>query len=183
MMGYPTEQKITGVTAPVLVVRGANDPVASADWCRRLAARAAQGQLLEIEGTGHVVQHNRSVEVAGAILDFAGIRQDGRRGPPGAPGMSGVLQAARWWAQDYLYAAGRQILSAVSRARPEDFLGGTGRPVVVIPGVYEDWRFMLPLVRRLHEAGHPVHVLTAAAPEPARGAQGSGPDRRIHPGP
>ena len=74
--------------------------------------------------------------------------------------MSGVLQAARWWAHDYLYAAGRQILSAVSRARPEDFLGGTGRPVVVIPGVYEDWRFMLPLVRRLQEAGHPVHVLT-----------------------
>ena len=74
--------------------------------------------------------------------------------------MSGILQAARWWAQDYLYAAGRQVLSAVSRTGPEDFLGGTGRPVVVIPGVYEDWRFMLPLVRRLHEAGHPVHVLT-----------------------
>ena len=73
--------------------------------------------------------------------------------------MSGVLQASRWWVQDYLYAAGRQILGAVSRTRPEDFLSGTGRPVVVIPGVYEDWRFMLPLVQRLHEAGHPVHVL------------------------
>ncbi|HEX9227794.1 MAG TPA: alpha/beta hydrolase [Arthrobacter sp.] len=73
--------------------------------------------------------------------------------------LSGVLQTARWWVQDYLYAAGRQILSAASRTKPEDFLGGTGRPVVVIPGVYEDWRFMLPLVRRLHEAGHPVHVL------------------------
>lgn len=74
--------------------------------------------------------------------------------------MSRVLQAARWWVQDYLYAAGRQVLSAVSRTRPEDFLAGTARPVVVIPGVYEDWRFMLPLVKRLHAAGHPVHVLT-----------------------
>ena len=74
--------------------------------------------------------------------------------------MSGVLQAARWWVQDYLYAAGRQVLSSASRTRPEDFLDGTARPVVVIPGVYEDWRFMLPLVRRLHQAGHPVHVLT-----------------------
>ena len=73
--------------------------------------------------------------------------------------MSGALEVARWWVQDYLYAAGRQILSAASRTRPEDFLSGAGRPVVVIPGVYEDWRFMLPLVQRLHEAGHPVHVL------------------------
>ncbi|XAS63693.1 alpha/beta hydrolase [Micrococcaceae bacterium Sec5.8] len=73
--------------------------------------------------------------------------------------MTSVLQTGRWWLQDYIYAAGRQLLSAVSRTRPDDFLSGTGRPVVVIPGVYEDWRFMLPLVKRLHQAGHPVHVL------------------------
>lgn len=74
--------------------------------------------------------------------------------------MSGPLQTARWWAQDYLYAAARQLLSAVSNIRPDEFLSGTGRPVVVIPGIYEDWRFMLPLVKRLHSAGHPVHVVT-----------------------
>jgi pimeloyl-ACP methyl ester carboxylesterase len=67
------------------VMRGANDPVASAGWCSRLAARAAQGQLLEIEGTGHVVQHNRSVEVAGAILDFAGIRRAAGEAHQGRP--------------------------------------------------------------------------------------------------
>ena len=75
MMEYPTDERIAGVAAPVLVVRGANDPVASVDWCRRLAGRADRGQLLEIDGTGHVVQHNRSGEVADAILDLAGIRQ------------------------------------------------------------------------------------------------------------
>ncbi|MEC5179709.1 esterase/lipase family protein [Arthrobacter sp. CG_A4] len=74
--------------------------------------------------------------------------------------MSGPLQAARWWCQDYLYALRRQLGSAVSRTRPVDFLSGTGRPVVVIPGIYEDWRFMQPLVKRLHDAGHPVHVVT-----------------------
>lgn len=74
--------------------------------------------------------------------------------------MSTPLQAARWWAEDYLYAAGAQLRSAFSRTRPDEFLSGSGRPVVVIPGVYEDWRFMLPLVRRLHKAGHPVHVVT-----------------------
>jgi pimeloyl-ACP methyl ester carboxylesterase len=73
MMEYPTEQRIAEVAAPVLVLRGANDPVASANWCRRLAERAT-GRLVEIPGTGHVVQHNRSVEVAEAILSFAGLR-------------------------------------------------------------------------------------------------------------
>ena len=71
MMDYPTEERIASVAAPVLVLRGANDPVASADWCRRLAARAARGRLVEIQGTGHVLQHNRAAEVAGAILAFA----------------------------------------------------------------------------------------------------------------
>ncbi|WP_144671491.1 alpha/beta fold hydrolase [Arthrobacter sp. U41] len=85
MIGYPTEQKIAGVTAPVLLVRGANDPVASAEWCRRLAAHAAEGRLLEVPGSGHVVQHNRSAEVAAAILEFAGIRQRAGEATQGHP--------------------------------------------------------------------------------------------------
>ena len=93
MMDYPTEQRIAGVAAPVLVLRGANDPVASADWCRRLAARAATGGLAEIQGTGHVVQHNRSAEVAEAILAFAGTPRRRPAGPRRESGMSGVLQA------------------------------------------------------------------------------------------
>lgn len=72
MMEYPTEQRVAEVAAPVLVIRGAQDPVASADWCRRLAERAT-GRLTEIPGSGHVVQHNRPGEVAEAILSFAGL--------------------------------------------------------------------------------------------------------------
>ncbi len=74
--------------------------------------------------------------------------------------MSTLARNARWWVRDYVYAAGRQLRSAVSRVSPAEFLSGTGRPVVVIPGIYEDWRFMLPLIRELHGAGHPVHVVT-----------------------
>lgn len=74
MMDYPTEQKVARVTVPVLVLRGANDPVASTDWSRRLAELAPKGRLLEIMGTGHVVQHNRATEVADAITAFAGLR-------------------------------------------------------------------------------------------------------------
>lgn len=74
--------------------------------------------------------------------------------------MSGPLRVAGWWALDYVYAVGRQLRSAVSRVSPDEFLSGTGRPVLIIPGIFEDWRFMLPLIRILHDAGHPVHVVT-----------------------
>ena len=86
MMDYPLEQKITGVTAPVLVVRGANDPVADADWSRRLAGLARRGQLLEVQGTGHVVQHNRALEVREAILAFTGIGAAAGEPLPGTAG-------------------------------------------------------------------------------------------------
>ncbi|WP_261375169.1 triacylglycerol lipase [Arthrobacter sp. KBS0702] len=74
--------------------------------------------------------------------------------------MSKAFQIAVWWAQDYAYAVGRQLRSAASRVSADEFLSGAGRPVVVIPGIFEDWRFMLPLIRELHGAGHPVHVVT-----------------------
>ena len=74
--------------------------------------------------------------------------------------MSGPLRVAGWWALDYVYAVGRQLRSAVSRVSPDEFLSGTGRHVLIIPGIFEDWRFMLPLIQTLHDTGHPVHVVT-----------------------
>lgn len=73
MLEYRIEDRIGAVTAPILVMRGEHDPVAPLDWCRRLAARAATAKCVEIGGTGHVIQHNRAVEVAQNILQFAGI--------------------------------------------------------------------------------------------------------------
>lgn len=32
-------------------------------------------------------------------------------------------------------------------------------PVVLLPGIYEPWRYLWPLGRSLHAAGHPVHVV------------------------
>ncbi|MDN3935284.1 alpha/beta hydrolase [Arthrobacter sp. YD4] len=84
MMDYRLEDRIMDVSAPILVLRGEHDPVATRDWCHRLAARAAAGAFLEIEGTGHVVQHNKSVEVAEAILRFAGRTETASATEPAA---------------------------------------------------------------------------------------------------
>ncbi len=69
------------------------------------------------------------------------------------------MRRLAWWAADYVYAVRRQARALWDRSGPRDFLNGSESPVVVIPGVYEPWRFMLPLIRRLHRDGHPVHVL------------------------
>ena len=69
------------------------------------------------------------------------------------------VRKALWWAEDYLYAGWRQLRSAFSRRRAVAFASGHRSPILVVPGVYEPWRFMLPLIRELHELGHPVHVI------------------------
>ena len=79
-----------------------------------------------------------------------------------------------WWARDYAYAAGRQIRALTSRSSPQEFQTGYRCPVVIIPGIYERWQFLQPLIRRVHEAGHPVYVVrklswnTASVPDAAR---------------
>ena len=69
------------------------------------------------------------------------------------------LREARWWLLDYGYAATRQAQAFLSRARPTDFRSGVKAPILIIPGVYESWSFMRPLIQTLHDHGHPVHVV------------------------
>ncbi|MGJ4844979.1 esterase/lipase family protein [Leifsonia sp. Le1] len=73
------------------------------------------------------------------------------------------LRKAGVWMLDYLYAARHQLRAAVSRDDPEVL--AAGRPgastVVLLPGILETWRFMLPLARHLHDRGNAVHVIAA----------------------
>jgi pimeloyl-ACP methyl ester carboxylesterase len=71
MMAYHTEDHIAEVNAPILILRGSRDPVASRKWCRQLEQRAADGEFREIHGCGHVVQHTGAERVADTIKDFA----------------------------------------------------------------------------------------------------------------
>lgn len=57
MMAYPMEERLAAVSQPVLVLRGAKDPVARRPWCERLARVAPHGSMAEVPGQGHVVQH------------------------------------------------------------------------------------------------------------------------------
>ncbi|MEK6311438.1 MULTISPECIES: esterase/lipase family protein [Curtobacterium] len=79
--------------------------------------------------------------------------QAGRSVPP-----VGLLTRAAWAVRDWLYAARWQVRS-LGPTTADDYLDGDRPPVVVIPGVYETWHFMRPLMDALHDRGHPVHVL------------------------
>jgi len=69
MMDYPTEDRITDVVVPVLVLRGTRDPIAGRVWSAALAARAPGGRVLELSGN-HVVQDSAPGQVAEAIRSF-----------------------------------------------------------------------------------------------------------------
>lgn len=73
MMEYRLEERIEGLTTPVLVLRGARDPVSSHEWCRQLANRVPDGRLTEVPKCGHVVQHTGTFAVAEAIRTFTGV--------------------------------------------------------------------------------------------------------------
>ncbi|CAH0190304.1 alpha/beta hydrolase [Microbacterium sp. CFBP9023] len=71
------------------------------------------------------------------------------------------MRRARWWIADYAYAAYWQVRSAFDRRDPSSFAGGHAAPIVILPGVYETWRFMQPLITALHDRGHPIYVVDA----------------------
>ncbi len=69
-MSYPLEERLQTVDHPVLIVRGARDPVALPLWCRRLTDAAKIGTLLEIPGHNHGVQHSGPDEVVAGVMGF-----------------------------------------------------------------------------------------------------------------
>ena len=65
-------------------------------------------------------------------------------------------------ALDYAVAGWWQVAGVVTTVRPSDLehpASVVGPPVVLLPGVYESWRFLLPWARMLHERGVRVHVV------------------------
>jgi pimeloyl-ACP methyl ester carboxylesterase len=61
-------------------------------------------------------------------------------------------------AVDYAWAY-RLRLTTLRGHDPGKLLDGAGRPVLLLPGVYETWHFLEAVGNHLHGLGHPVHVV------------------------
>ncbi|MBD7956418.1 alpha/beta hydrolase [Microbacterium sp. Sa4CUA7] len=73
--------------------------------------------------------------------------------------MSTAAKGAWWWARDYSYALYWQTRALLDRTPPDALHTGDRVPVIVLPGIYETWKFMQPLAVEVHRRGHPLHVL------------------------
>ena len=60
---------------------------------------------------------------------------------------------------DWGHVLAQQVRAVLDRTAVDAFASGSLTPVVLVPGIWEPWRYLLPLARRLHALGHPVHPL------------------------
>jgi pimeloyl-ACP methyl ester carboxylesterase len=96
------------------------------------------------------------------LPEEAGAGGAGPDEPRPAVAMPTAGQRLRGWVRDYAYVARQLAASAISRTPPHlllDTPAESRTPILLIPGVYENWRFLQPVADHLHRAGHPVHVL------------------------
>jgi len=73
------------------------------------------------------------------------------------------VRQAHGWLLDYLYAGYWQARAVLRPGSDKEFLVDVdphAAPVVLIPGIWETWQFLLPVARQLHRAGHPVHAIS-----------------------
>jgi hypothetical protein len=74
-----------------------------------------------------------------------------------------TLRKAAVAALDYEYAIRHQLRAELDRGDPYAFVASAGdrAPVLLLPGIFESWRFLRPLGAHIHDRGHPVHIVTA----------------------
>lgn len=76
--------------------------------------------------------------------------------------MRGLLGRAATWARDYADASRGQARAFVRRTTPFDVRAPAGGvTVVLLPGVWEPWRYLEPLARRLAARGLGVRAVPA----------------------
>jgi 2-hydroxy-6-oxonona-2,4-dienedioate hydrolase len=61
------EDRLPRITRPVLVVRGAADPIASQTWVEEVAALLPAGRWAVIPGAAHAINYSAPVQLAGLI--------------------------------------------------------------------------------------------------------------------
>jgi pimeloyl-ACP methyl ester carboxylesterase len=66
------EDTLPDVRAPVVIARGARDPIVPRVWAAYLAARAPQATFVEIAGAAHAVHYSAARAVAEVVTALAG---------------------------------------------------------------------------------------------------------------
>jgi 2-hydroxy-6-oxonona-2,4-dienedioate hydrolase len=67
------EDKLPGVTAPTLVVRGEKDPLVPQRWAEEVVRRLPRGELRVLPGLGHTINYTAPKEFVAAMRPFLGL--------------------------------------------------------------------------------------------------------------
>ncbi|HMS35644.1 MAG TPA: hypothetical protein PKA93_00660 [Arachnia sp.] len=73
--------------------------------------------------------------------------------------VASALVRGRAWGSDYWWVSRALAGGLVRRDVPAAYATGERAPVVLIPGVLEEWTMMRAIADALSAAGHPVHTL------------------------
>jgi triacylglycerol lipase len=67
-----------------------------------------------------------------------------------------------WWL-DYIYVAYWQIYGFLIHLNHKKYIQSSKShnkiPILLIPGIYENWQFMKPVADALYQQGHPIHII------------------------
>jgi pimeloyl-ACP methyl ester carboxylesterase len=77
MLGYHIEDAIGGVEAPLLIARGAKDPIAPRRWVEQLAALRPGTGTAEVPGEAHVLMMKSAPQVADLCRRLAARSREG----------------------------------------------------------------------------------------------------------
>ena len=64
------ERKLPALEEPLLVVRGARDPLCPQDWAEEIACRAPHGRLEVVPGAGHAVHYSHPQALGALVRSF-----------------------------------------------------------------------------------------------------------------
>ncbi len=64
------EDKLPGIAAPTLVVRGGNDPLVPQEWADEVVRRLPRGELRVLPGLGHTINYTAPQEFVSAMRPF-----------------------------------------------------------------------------------------------------------------
>ena len=73
VLAYPIEKRLPLISARLLIVSGEHDWVSPLPWREQLAAQVPGARVMTIPDAAHGVVYDRHTEIAGALIDLAGI--------------------------------------------------------------------------------------------------------------
>lgn len=184
MLAYPIEERIAETTVDVLLVTGEDDLMAPRTWLDELAAAAGGEAEVAVVPGSHQAMHSHADMVAELIIgrseddDIEEATSGAEEAAKEADKQARIERAKRaadaWTvlrdpravrvaARDWVVAFRDQFYSLrphrVTDIDPEGDCAGP--PVVLLPGILENARYLAPLAQWLAAQGHPVHQVPA----------------------